>query len=48
MNITTILQSLADGVENAYDAVEGQGGVIPAEKTTENLPNAISSIGEES
>lgn len=38
------LKNLIDGVAAAYDSVETQGGALPTNKNTENLPTAIEGI----
>lgn len=44
MSIATSLTKLETDISNAYDAVSSKGGTIPADKNTNNLATAISSI----
>lgn len=44
MSIATELQNLNDNILDAYTAVQGKGGTVPANKNMVNLPTAISSI----
>lgn len=44
MSIATELTNLNDNILDAYTAVHGKGGTIPANKNMVNLPTAISSI----
>lgn len=44
MSIATELQDLNDNILDAYTAVQGKGGTVPANKNMVNLPTAISSI----
>lgn len=44
MSIATELQNLNDNILDAYTAVQGKGGTVPANKNMVNLPTAIDSI----
>lgn len=44
MSIATELQSLNDNILDAYTAIQGKGGTVPAQKNTANLDTAIASI----
>ena len=44
MSIATELQNLNDNILDAYTAVQGKGGTVPANKNTANLDTAIASI----
>lgn len=44
MSIATNLQKLETDITNAYSAINTKGGTIPANKNTNNLASAISSI----
>ena len=44
MSIATELQALNDNILDAYTAVQGKGGTVPANKNTANLDMAIASI----
>ena len=44
MSIASAINNLKDRVENAYDALEERGAVIPNEKTTANLPDVIRTL----
>jgi hypothetical protein len=44
MSIASKLTKLETDITNAYDSIENKGGTIPANKNTNNLPDAIDSI----
>ena len=44
MSIATELQNLNDNILDAYTAVQGKGGTVPANKNMTNLGSAIASI----
>ena len=44
MSIATAIQSAQGKVANAYTAVSGKGGTLPATQDLSNLPAAINSI----
>lgn len=44
MSIATELQNLNDNILDAYTAVQGKGGTVPANKNMVNLPTAIAAI----
>lgn len=44
MSVATELQNLNDNILDAYTAVQGKGGTVPANKNTANLDTAIASI----
>lgn len=47
MSIATVIESLADHVQDSYDVIAKKGGVVPEEKRLVNLPGAIESIPAE-
>lgn len=44
MSISSNLTKLTTDITNAYTSIENKGGIIPANKNTNNLPTAIDSI----
>lgn len=46
MAVADTLQELATDIQNAYTAINGKDGTIPANKNTNNLDTAINSINE--
>ncbi len=44
MSIATAIQTAQGKVANAYTAVSGKGGTLPATQDLNNLPTAINSI----
>ena len=44
MSIATELQNYADGLDDAYDAVNDMSGIVPAHKNMNNLDQAIRTI----
>lgn len=44
MSIETAFERVSDKIDQAYDAVEEKGGVVPSSKKLANLPTAIKTI----
>ncbi len=44
MSIATELSNLSDNISAAYDAIQAKGGTVPANKNTDNLTTAITSV----